>query len=290
MAGSLSDSVEEVTVGLEPERKKVIIKEILEWRRSRLLPEQYCDFLLNLYQDDPDSREDRGWHGLSAAQIRKGSIRSWALFFGIIVIIFLFSFNFNSFHPALQIAVLSLAVMLCYGIGLRLRSRLPALASIAIGAASLLLLSGGISLLRGFGAEAAALVIYGAVCAVVWMVAGLMARFAIFHFCGWILLALVYGWFLNQHLADIDWIEMEMAWIPAGILLVWVGWLLHRRHRSASAVLLAVGSLLWFAPEVYGYLISDLPKELLQLGWIGKLLIVAALLYVFRKKWTEWVA
>lgn len=32
-------------------KKKIIIKEISEWKQSRLLPESYCDFLLSLYTE-----------------------------------------------------------------------------------------------------------------------------------------------------------------------------------------------------------------------------------------------
>ena len=30
-------------------RKKIIIQEIKYWKKSKLLPEKYCDFLLTLY-------------------------------------------------------------------------------------------------------------------------------------------------------------------------------------------------------------------------------------------------
>jgi hypothetical protein len=36
---------------MEEHRKKVIINEINYWKRNRMLPEHYCDFLLNLYTE-----------------------------------------------------------------------------------------------------------------------------------------------------------------------------------------------------------------------------------------------
>ncbi|CAH0347030.1 hypothetical protein [Bacillus sp. CECT 9360] len=36
---------------MDENRKKIIIQEILYWKNSRLLPEQYCDFLLALYSE-----------------------------------------------------------------------------------------------------------------------------------------------------------------------------------------------------------------------------------------------
>jgi len=41
---------------MDPNQKRIIVREIEMWRKNRLLPEQYCDFLLNLYMDDPDIR------------------------------------------------------------------------------------------------------------------------------------------------------------------------------------------------------------------------------------------
>lgn len=34
---------------MDPQRQEIIINEIMQWRKSKLLPERYCDFLLALY-------------------------------------------------------------------------------------------------------------------------------------------------------------------------------------------------------------------------------------------------
>jgi hypothetical protein len=39
---------------LDNEKRNLVVKEIEAWRRSKLLPEQYCDFLQNLYLDDSE--------------------------------------------------------------------------------------------------------------------------------------------------------------------------------------------------------------------------------------------
>lgn len=46
---------------MDDHRRKIIINEIKYWKQNRLLPEHYCDFLLNLYtegslEDDSTSR------------------------------------------------------------------------------------------------------------------------------------------------------------------------------------------------------------------------------------------
>lgn len=60
---------------MNEERRQTIVKEIDYWSRSKLLPQQYCDFLLNLYVD-PDQEEDpKKGKLLHAESVR----RSWPL-------------------------------------------------------------------------------------------------------------------------------------------------------------------------------------------------------------------
>lgn len=40
-------------------RKKIIVNEILTWRRNKMLPEHYCDFLLALYTEGNQSLETK---------------------------------------------------------------------------------------------------------------------------------------------------------------------------------------------------------------------------------------
>ncbi|SNS59250.1 hypothetical protein SAMN05444672_101192 [Bacillus sp. OK838] len=44
-------------------RKKIIIQEINSWKESRMLPEQYCDYLLALYCQGelPPANFDKTW-------------------------------------------------------------------------------------------------------------------------------------------------------------------------------------------------------------------------------------
>lgn len=40
-------------------RKKIILNEILFWKQNKLLPEQYCDFLMTLYTEGNDDELDQ---------------------------------------------------------------------------------------------------------------------------------------------------------------------------------------------------------------------------------------
>ncbi|MEH7391845.1 hypothetical protein V7164_16455, partial [Bacillus sp. JJ1474] len=41
-------------------RKKIIVNEIINWRKNRMLPEHYCDFLLALYTEgnEPENKKE----------------------------------------------------------------------------------------------------------------------------------------------------------------------------------------------------------------------------------------
>ncbi|TYS68771.1 hypothetical protein FZC76_07455 [Sutcliffiella horikoshii] len=55
-------------------RKETIIKEIDYWKRNRLLPDQYCDYLLALYTE-----------GEAVNQTAKGSKKLFPLFFACLI-------------------------------------------------------------------------------------------------------------------------------------------------------------------------------------------------------------
>jgi hypothetical protein len=67
---------------LDQEKKReILLYEIEHWRRSRLLPEQYCDFLSNLYREDENvtqsqSRSNTGLLYLSSTGTRN-RLDSW---------------------------------------------------------------------------------------------------------------------------------------------------------------------------------------------------------------------
>lgn len=73
---------------MDEHRKKIIISEINYWKQSRMLPEHYCDYLLNLYSEGTSSKTIKGK--------RKGmptSFTSVTLFAMLSLSLFLFYFT-----------------------------------------------------------------------------------------------------------------------------------------------------------------------------------------------------
>jgi hypothetical protein len=88
----------------DEEKRNLIVKEIESWRRSKLLPEQYCDFLQNLYLEDLEDRP-RGVTGAVVKKIGQASGKQWFLASGIFALICFVVLHFSVFPLLLQIAI-----------------------------------------------------------------------------------------------------------------------------------------------------------------------------------------
>lgn len=267
---------------MDTEKRKIIIREIEHWRESRLLPEQYCDFLLNLYSEDavaaqPDrSAQNRFLHG------KTKRILYIIPFLAIIVIL---SYYFTAFPLPLQIGIAVFAIAICHAAGWRLRDRKPAAAVAVLGLGSLLMLVSGPLLLWLYG-KTAPLYIGGYIvfCCLLWAAVGIALRLATFHFCGWVGLNLVCAWVLYQYGGDWAWWAVQAVWIPFSFLLAWLAWAIRHISVSSSRVLFSVSVLQWFFPDIVLWILNTSGSYSL---WIAaaKLLIagLAAVLPVHKR-------
>ncbi len=273
-------------------KRKVIVKEIEYWRASRLLPDQYCDFLLNLYlEGESESKQAESWTGLSPKTIQNSNWKMWLLSVSVFTFISLIVLNFNAFHFSLQMGVSALFVSLLYWLGLRLEKQHKTSSVVYYGLGTLTMLFLGEYLLWLHDIREALWVIgYIVLCSLFWIVFGSLNQIAIVHFCGWLGFMLFYGWLLNTQNEQISWAGAQMYWLPLAIIFIWLGWLLHQKFKSLSAVYFMVGCTLWFVPEAFCYFVNISEADWLQGAFVIKLVLSAALLFGFRKKWTEWVA
>jgi hypothetical protein len=273
---------------LEPEKRKIIVNEIEHWRKNKLLPEHLCDFLLNLYSEDPKDRPKK-WGSVSQASIRNSNWKVWIMIFGGLGLISFIALNFNSFQIPMQISISALIILLCYTVGGISRNKNPTIAYLSLGIGSILLLNVGLYLLQKHDADKIVIVGYTVLCSIIWMVTGITARMPVFHLGGWLVLILIYGWVLQSNMDAFDWLSLQLSWVPVSIVLLWLGWLFHHNNKQIAAVLLLVGLLVWFIPDAFGLLFTDLPKSNLQLSLMLRIVLAGILLFTLRKKWTEWV-
>ncbi|MFD0048316.1 hypothetical protein ACFVHQ_03075 [Actinomycetes bacterium NPDC127524] len=89
---------------MDQQRKKIIIQEISYWKKNRMLPDTYCDYLLALYSEGAESVQPKA---------RKSYIKLWlCIIVGLLVAVNLFLNYFTEFPVGLQISLLTFSVLL----------------------------------------------------------------------------------------------------------------------------------------------------------------------------------
>ncbi|MFD1953340.1 hypothetical protein ACFSL6_03885 [Paenibacillus thailandensis] len=280
---------------MNEERRQIIVREIAHWRRNKLLPEQYCDFLFNLYAkpEDLEASTDESSplsFGKALSAVQKATGKQWLFTIGIFTLISFVVLYFNAFHPVLQIAVVLVAVAALLWLGRRIRVRQEAMGLSLIGIAMLVLVGGGsymlgIHNLEEWGYQTGLILL----CAVFWIVYGIMARIPIVHLCGWLTLSFVYATVLARYLPEAAWYETQLFWLPVSLLFGWATWFMHRFAKAVSAVLFVTCAVLWFMPEVYQMLFMG-ETAWIQLQLLAKIGVAGGLLFYLRKQWMVWVA
>lgn len=270
------------------EKRDIIIKEIQYWRKHRLLPEQYCDFLTNLYDDEEKSKDN---NPISLKNLQQGSIKVWLYGFGIISLFSLISLYFSVFPWPLQLATALSVLIVCYGYSGVYRERNEAISLILAGVGSVLTLGFGLWMieLHKLDPQLWRPILIG-FCGLVWCILGFILRIGLLQYCGYAFWALLYAGFFGGRRPEASVLELELLWLPLCVLMVWLSWLLHHKVKGVASVYLVVGVSLWIMPELDALLLRmDYPQ------WISLLLIIKiaaglALLFLFRKKWITWVA
>jgi len=276
---------------LEREKKRIIIMEIENWRKSKLLPEHYCDFLLNLYDDEATQKKKST---LSVTALQQGNFKLWALSFVTVALLSLIGFYFPILDWPFQLAAIAALVSFCYGLGTYAGGRawmggMGAQFLYAVG--SLVMLGLGIWMIRLNGwPEETALWALIAACAVVWLTVGMIVPSGLLHYSGWGALILLYAKFFGQMNPDASWPMLQLLWIPLSGLLLWLSWLAHHKAKRFASIYFAVGVTLWFMPELDDLLLRHNAPEGIILYILGKLALAFILLFIWRKKWIAWVS
>ncbi|OME53440.1 hypothetical protein [Paenibacillus odorifer] len=270
------------------EKRDIIIKEIQYWRKSRLLPEQYCDFLTNLY-DDEDANKDN--NPISLRNLQQGSIKIWLFSFGIISLIFLISLYFSVFPWPLQLATALSVLIICYGYSAVYKDRNNVISLILAGLGSVLTLGFGLWLidLHDLDPQLWRPILIGC-CGLLWCILGFLLRIGLLQYCGFAFWALLYAGFFGGRSPEASIFELEFLWLPLCVQMVWLSWLLHHKVSGVASVYFAVGVSLWIMPELDALLLRQDYPQWISLMLILKIAAGLALLFGFRKKWITWVA
>lgn len=102
------------------DRKKIIVDEIKYWKKSRLLPEQYCNFLLSLYTEGEETGN---------GQVEKQKMSSKSNFFPVLITLIgltLFGLTFlviyfTDFSPFLQTSFVFFLAVIIFGLAIQVK-------------------------------------------------------------------------------------------------------------------------------------------------------------------------
>lgn len=278
------------------DKRKIIVREIHHWRDSRLLPEQYCDFLLNLYEDHPDQRlhatgsSSSPW--FSTQSLLQWSWKRWLLGFVIFSLICFVVLHFKGFPLALQIFTAVTFIGCCYWLGIKIRRKQPSTSLMILGIGSMTMISVGMMLLQWHDADNQfSVVMLIMTCSLTWLLIGIFVKVPLLHFCGWIGLVLLYGVFLTRTMPDAAWYEVEIFWLPLCFVMLWLSWYVHHKNKTGSSVLFLIGAVLWFVPALHEMFFYKelIPMDFIQFVLFVKIVLGAVLLFSLRKKWIAWV-
>jgi hypothetical protein len=278
---------------LDADKRKLIVNEIHHWRRSKLLPEHYCDFLLNLYADEAGKTEADGKSMLTSGtsvSIRNSHWKIWLMGTVAAVTFSLFVFNFTLFPVQMQIGLSSIFILFLYAAGYRWRHTNPIGSYSVIGLGSVLMLIAGLRFMEANQLEQASnMAIFLGLCSTAWILIGALSQKHVFQFCGWVGCLLLYAWLLLGKLEVISWTTSQLSWLPITVVFGWIGWLFQHRNKKAGFVYFGVAIVVWFVPELFlGY--ANEYDDIVQYSLTGKLVMLGIASFATRKKWSEWVA
>lgn len=276
---------------MDQDKRLTIINEILYWKKNKLLPEQYCDFLLNLYGSPGETAATGSSAILKPSEnSSKGKSVLWLATIGMIAIISVVGINFTAFPFPMQITSGVIVVLLLLVFGVAMLGRHMILATISLGLGCFMMLIAGEWILMSTGLDSPAWAVgYLAICCIIWLILGIILRLGYLQFCGWMGLFIVYGWLLANRLDPLYSLQLQVAWIALAALFFWSGWLVKGRQRSVTRVLWMMGILTLVAPELEVYAFAMASSYGPQIVLLGKIILIGIILYVTRKRWTEWV-
>ncbi|TCZ75570.1 hypothetical protein E0485_16905 [Paenibacillus albiflavus] len=277
---------------MDEDKRRIIVAEIMQWRRSKLLPEQYCDFLMNLYRLEQSEEKDESKHKYkSILPMKSSNWKAWLLTAIITALLAVVIYSFTMQNLIMQVAVSVVFVVFCYVVGILLRHRTPIISNGLSGLASLSLLVAGIFILRSTeGTLSEHYIIYIAACALIWFIIGLAGRMRVLQACGLIALLFTYCWLLHNQFGVMNWLNLQLSFVPLALVFIWIGSLIHYRNKQIASVLLLVGIGTWLVPELFGLFIPEASDQfIMQISLIGKLVIGSIIIILSRKNWMKWV-
>jgi hypothetical protein len=255
-------------ISINDQEKKIIVDEINKWRHSKLLPAEYCDFLLNLYSaGNSVPATNNSMNNKPNLSINK-IIFSIASMLICAVILFIL-FNFKSFPLTYKIGLLVLFTSISY-LGLiiyKIKGNNPIVLLLVHNIASMIMVFCVLYVVSelGYSNLTSGLLGIFMLVFIVWLVTALWLNHLIIFIASLIGISLVYNYFVLINVTNNAILSSEAYWIPLSLIVLWIAYSTNQspKYYKHSIILLILGVFYFIMPEISVLYRGDLVNELL---------------------------
>lgn len=89
-------------------RKQIILTEIQFWKQNKLLPEQYCDFLMTLYSEGNEVETEQNMAVKAKEKLRVNLLNSLLFLVAIVLIVLLFAMDQIVLYVLIVVGIVAL--------------------------------------------------------------------------------------------------------------------------------------------------------------------------------------
>lgn len=268
------------------QKKKIIVQEILYWRKNKLLPDHYCQFLLNLYHEGNTSET------VEIEKIKKKSSMKMGLIsmlISIILVSLIFVvYYFRDFHFYLQGILVSGATIMLYALTSWLYYKKSDYFHLTLGISSLSALFTMLWIGIGLQQDSFVLFLYLIAVLILWILSGFYfeADYLIMISAAGLLLA--YGWYIHPQIVAKEsmWFQ-HGVWYPLATTSIMIGFYLLKRKNLRGRIFFFTGIVAFFASELHSFFIEEVDLFHQLLFFIVHMIVVIVILLFTRKLWLK---
>lgn len=283
---------------MNQEQKKIIVQEINHWKTSKLLPAEYCDFLLNLYMEgesfstEQKSTSGKGYQERSGGRTT-GQIGRILLILGALLLFLIFAFNFTSFPQPMQIFSPLAFALISYLLAWQKGRNSPLVRVIWLLVGAALVVTSGFFYLstNDFMSDRGAVMVVMTLTCFVWLLSGGLGRSRIVASMGWGGLMLIFAQLLivGFGVGEKAYGVQHFYWLIPAMISLFLSYPLGHYRVYIAPVFLFFGLLALFGPDLYFLVYSKPIDFFVQAICFVKLAVLISLSIVFRSEVKHWL-
>lgn len=280
-------------------QRQIILKEIQHWKESKLLPAEYCDFLMNLYTEGdplPPSGQQKPTGRSSGGRTGSFGGRQALRITGILMLLLLFLlfvFNFTMFPVPMQIGLVLLGALFAYVMAYKKGGDNSLTRTVWLAIGAVLVALGGFVYLNNTGEieNRSSILATMALVFLAWTISGWIGRSRMITGGGWAGVLLIFAAVLeNANMGDVSYVNQHLYWLLPAFFSLFLAYLFGRGGVYVAPVFLFLGILALFGPDIRTVVYQVQTDFLIQGLIFMKLAVLVSLLIVYRsqiKKWTD---